>query len=154
MPKFMGRLNTLVIPLFIWLVLLIPFAVYQRYYVNSQQSYLTEHGFRLLSAVGRQLDSYLGSINLTVKAAEKATEEKPATDFKKKLDLLPPMDATGRREVYLDYLRTFHPELPRQGQSLGTTTCPKSPDPKSSDPKNTQLSVEFGPEAVSYRECF
>jgi len=138
MPKFIGRFNTLVIPIFTWLVLLIPFAVYQRYYVNTQQAYLNEHGFRLLSAVGRQLDSYLDSINLTVKAADRDTSE-----FKTKLSQK--NGETEKRDLYLDYLRTFHPELSPDTHSLGDTqVC--------HDPK--KLSVEFGPQSAPYRQCF
>src|SRR5262249_10268145 len=135
MPKFMGRFNTLVIPVLTWLILLIPFAVYQRYYVNSQQAYLTEHGFRLLSAVGRQLDTYLDSINKTVKAAKTALEEKSVeSSFRDKWENT--KSEEEKREAYLDYLRTFHPELPRDANSLGglgVCTGPK------------KFSVEFGP---------
>ena len=49
MPNSSGRFNTLIVPLVTWLVLLIPFVIYQRYYVASQEAYLTEHGFRLLA---------------------------------------------------------------------------------------------------------
>jgi hypothetical protein len=70
MLRSLGRFHSLVVPLLTWLVLLIPFAFYQRYYVASQQAYLTEHGFRLLSAVGRQLNSYLDSVNKTVRAVQ------------------------------------------------------------------------------------
>jgi len=138
MPKFMGRFNTLVIPFFTWLVLLIPFAVYQRYYVNTQQAYLNEHGFRLLSAVGRQLDSYLDSINLTVKAADRDTAE-----FKSKLNQK--NGETEKRDLYLDYLRTFHPELSPDTHSLGDTQVCHNPK---------KLSVEFGPLSAPYQECF
>lgn len=75
MLKSLGRFHSLVVPLLTWLVLLIPFAFYQRYYVSSQQAYLTEHGFRLLSAVGRQLDSYIDSVDKTVRAAQKTKQQ-------------------------------------------------------------------------------
>jgi hypothetical protein len=144
MPKFIGRLNTLVIPLITWLVLLIPFAIYQRYYVKSQQTYLTEHGFRVLSAVGRQLDTYLDSINKTVKIANTAALT-PSIEESKFRDELKKNDYKKNRELYLDYLRTFHPELPPNSQSLGESgACTK---PKS-------ISVEFGPQLTSYSQCF
>src|SRR5436190_8329771 len=150
MPKLTGRLNSLVIPLITWVVLLIPFAAYQRYYVSSQQAYLTEHGFRILSAVGRQLDTYIDSIDKTVKAAQRASgesssifyallKEKPASGFD------PKTESKRKQRVFLDFMRTFHPELPIDIQSFG-------------NPKNCQqsriLSVEFGPQLTSYRECF
>src|SRR5436853_5627396 len=69
MLKSLGRFHSLVIPVFTWLVLLIPFFIYQRYYVSSQQAYLTGHGFRILAAVGRQLNSYIDSISKTVASA-------------------------------------------------------------------------------------
>ena len=141
MSKLMGRFNTLVIPLITWVVLLIPFAVYQRYYVNSQQAYLTEHGFRLLSAVGRQLDTYIDSINKTVKAAQKSANETPS----KLSDKLKQTEPKQKPRVFMDFMRTFHPELPINIQGLG-------------DPANCMkpriLSVEFGPQATSYGECF
>jgi hypothetical protein len=142
MPKLIGRFNSLVIPLITWVVLLIPFAVYQRYYVKTQQAYLTEHGFRLLSAVGRQLDTYIDSINKTVKAAQKASLEVPSkfeTELKQK------NGPKEKQKVFLDFMRTFHPELPIEAQSIGNpTSCMK--------PK--VLSVEFGAHSTSYGQCF
>jgi len=142
MPKLIGRFNTLVIPLITWVVLLIPFAVYQRYYVNSQQAYLTEHGFRILSAVGRQLDTYIDSINKTVKAAHRASGE-PSSDFNVQLNSKTTLKQ--KQQVFLDFMRTFHPELPIDIQGFGNPgRCKES----------KILSVEFGPQSTSYGECF
>jgi len=71
MPKLSGRFSILVVPLVTWLALLIPFVIYQQYYVRSQEAYLSEHGFRILSAVGRQLDSFVGSLSIAINTAKK-----------------------------------------------------------------------------------
>lgn len=79
MPKLWGRFNRLIVPLFTMLALLVLFGIYQRYYVQSQEAYLTEHGFRILAAVGRQLDAYIDSITKTVEAAR--DKEVPASAY-------------------------------------------------------------------------
>ena len=78
MPAFRGRFNSVVVPLITLLVLLLLFGIYQRSIVKSREAYLTEHGFRLLAAVGRQLDVYLDSISITVEAARKKDVPDPA----------------------------------------------------------------------------
>jgi hypothetical protein len=142
MTKPKGRFNTLVIPLITWGVLLIPFAVYQRYYVKSQQSYLTEHGFRLLSAVGRQLDTYIDSINKTVRAAQRSTYD-PMSRFT--VELASKTKEKDRQQVLMDFMRTFHPELPIDLQAFGGPPHCKD---------STLFSVEFGPQSSRYGECF
>jgi len=122
MLKRMGRLNSLVVPLFTWLILLIPFFFYQRYYVSSQQAYLTEHGFRLLSAVGRQLDSYIDSVSRTVTSAP------------------------DKRESFLDYVNTFHPELRDSAFNLTEAPAKACTAPRT-------LAVEFGPGPAVFRRC-
>ena len=58
------------VPLLTLLGLVVLFGLYQRYYVASQEAYLTEHGSAYLAAVGRQLDAYIDSISKTVEAAK------------------------------------------------------------------------------------
>src|SRR5215471_13777187 len=70
MPKLWGRFNRLVVPFLVLLALLALFGIYQRYYVKSQEAYLTGHGFRILAAVGRQVDAYINSVRKTVEAAK------------------------------------------------------------------------------------
>jgi hypothetical protein len=93
-----------VIPLFTLLILAILFGIYQRYYVNSREAYLTEHGFRLLDAVGRQLDAYIDSISRTVKTAKSARE--PAKHDTSKSHL----GSTQASKVYLrNFLQNLEP---------------------------------------------
>jgi hypothetical protein len=70
MSKLWGRFTSLMVPLLTLLALVVLFGLYQRYYVASREAYLTEHGFRVLAAVGRQLDAYIDSITKTVEGAK------------------------------------------------------------------------------------
>jgi hypothetical protein len=78
MPKLWGQFNRLVVPFLVLLALLALFGIYQRFYVKSQEAYLTEHGFHVLAAVGRQVDAYIDSVNKTVEAAGKNKSTAPA----------------------------------------------------------------------------
>jgi len=137
MLKSLGRFHSLVVPLVTWLVLLIPFAFYQRYYVTSQQAYLTEHGFRLLSAVGRQLNSYIDSVNRTVDAAEAAKEKTAAQLTKQK--------AKGKLGPVQAYLR----------EALSDLDIPPGDfDVDKNSPGAKSLSVEFGPRPAVFQRTF
>jgi hypothetical protein len=125
MLKSLGRFHSLVVPLLTWLVLLIPFAFYQRYYVTSQQAYLTEHGFRLLSAVGRQLNSYIDSVSKTVIAAQKTKGERGPVEQGYLREALPDLDIPPG-----DF------EVPKEGSEAPS------------------LSVEFGPPPPGFRRNF
>src|SRR5438132_270354 len=108
MPKSSGRFNSLIVPLLTWLVLLIPFAIYQRYYVRSQQAYLTEHGFRLLAAVGRQFDSYVDSISKAVNTAKRQSEE--ASKLRENFHVPALAKWQVEQVAYEDYLRSVLPD--------------------------------------------
>jgi hypothetical protein len=128
MPKT-GRFNSFIVPLVTWVVLLIPFAIYQRYYVKAQQTYLTEHGFRLLTAVGRQVDTYIGSASTAATAAKKKSD-----------------DESGRKvETYREYLKEFLPD--------GDTNLTFSGEGRIATKTNT-FSLEFGPGPNPFRRTF
>jgi hypothetical protein len=100
------KFNRLAVPLVTLVVLLALFGIYQSYYVKSREAYLTEHGFRLLAAVGRQLDGYVGSITNALEAA--SAPEPPRT--------VPP----GRAQDYLEhFLPTLDPNLTPQDVCVG-----------------------------------
>jgi hypothetical protein len=99
MPKFAGRFNSLVVPLITWLILLIPFAIYQLYYVKSQEAYLTEHGFRVLTAVGRQLDAFLFSINAAVETAGSREARDPSLSYANYLRSFLPITSPSDLEI-------------------------------------------------------
>ena len=125
MLKSSGRFHSLAVPLLTWLVLLIPFAFYQRYYVSSQQAYLTEHGFRLLSAVGRQLNAYIDSVDKTLRAAQKTPGKLGRVDQDYFTKALPDLDIVPE-----DF------ELKKEASGVKS------------------LSVEFGPRPAAFQRSF
>ena len=127
MPKASGRFSILIVPLITWFVLLIPFLVYQRYYVTEREAYLTEHGFRLVTSAGRQLNSYLDSVTKTVNAAIKASTKST--------------NATEQRSIYAKYLQNFLPDL-----------VPANLNFSAGEPK--EFSVSFGPGHPIFNRIF
>jgi len=109
-------------------VLLVPFAIYQRYYVTSREAYLTEHGFGLLAAVGRQLDSFVDSVSKTVSTANKASDEKP-----------------DPKSVYTKYLEDFLPDLWIASTELVMNKLTETAN---------SFSVEFGSQATGFGRSF
>jgi hypothetical protein len=126
MPKT-GRFNSFIVPLVTWVVLLIPFAIYQRYYVKAQQAYLTEHGFRLLAAVGRQVDTYISWASTA------------ATTAKKKSD----HESGNKSEIYGDYLKDFLPDV-----DANLTFSPEGPI------ATNTFSLEFGQGSNPFQRTF
>lgn len=61
MFKNLFSVNRFSVPFIVLVLLLIPFFVYSRYYVTANQAYLNERGFRLLSAIGSQLETIVNS---------------------------------------------------------------------------------------------
>src|SRR4051794_37900723 len=57
MSGYLAQLRRLFVPIIVCAALLVPFFIYDRLYVRSKQTYLTERGFRLLAAMGDQVGS-------------------------------------------------------------------------------------------------
>src|SRR5262249_45717347 len=118
---------------------LIPFVIYQQYYVRSQEAYLSEHGFRILSAVGRQLDSFVGSLSNAINTAKK-----PDDNLGKNPDKNPDKNPVNNFERYLKH---FLPNLiPLQSDLVIQFASPSVDD-------NSFL-IEFGSGQSTFKRTF
>ena len=81
MAKTIGSLPKIAIPLVTLGVLLVPFIVYDRYYSATQETYVTERGFRALSVMGGQIASRLNRIEDTIRASATLSDGLERLDY-------------------------------------------------------------------------
>jgi hypothetical protein len=67
--KRFSSLRNLYIPLTVVLLLLVPFGIYEVYYVEGRQTYLRDRSFRLLGEIGRQVDALVNIESDKLRAA-------------------------------------------------------------------------------------
>ena len=80
MVKRFPSLRNLWIPLVVTAFLLIPFAMYDIYYVEGREGYLRDRSFRLLAAIGDQIDALINIEADKLRAAESSFSDDAQAD--------------------------------------------------------------------------